>query len=124
MIFEEVCCNTPASMESYIVGPSRYVGASESLGDPSAGDYERIVVMLRRHPSHFPDLAIRKFGVSDLSRRTLIASVGRWLTAPNPIATLARSSTEARIFDAPSHVRRRESTRSHVLHRAQTRYSQ
>ena len=31
-------------------------------GVPSAGDYERIVVMLRRHPNHFPDLAFRQIG--------------------------------------------------------------
>ena len=36
------------------------LGRQSAAGVPSAGDYEQIVVILRRHPNHFPDLAYRK----------------------------------------------------------------
>ena len=51
MIFEEVCCNTPASMGSHIVGPGDTLGRQNPAGVPSAADYEQIVAILRRHPN-------------------------------------------------------------------------
>ena len=57
-MFEEVCCDTPASTWSYIEAPRDIWDVRVVRRVPSAGNYEQIVVILRRHLNHFPLLAI------------------------------------------------------------------
>ena len=49
---------------------------SESYGGPSAGDYEQIVVILRRYPNHFPDLAFGQVRAGNPMARGIESGLG------------------------------------------------